>query len=526
MPILVLSAVSLGLFSSCTQFPSSLSEPAQAAEPAQVVESDSMVDSGSWYAQVDWPHDGNPYESQNFIVFSDAASQEARQSAADIGEELLTKLIADFSIVEDEMFRFPEDQEKIHIYVYKNRNPWWGGKAYHAGVIVWSLDNDKRSSDLDIYVQVIEHELVHVVEALLKGRFVGDIPVAMRVEMWFSEGLAEVTAGRIHSGPRSTIRDLNHLNFLTDKYGQLSPIAFETDSHVMALYNEEELKLAYAEYHYPMYQLAVEYLLDAEGLGNSPQDARDIFLDMAEGSTFPAAFERHMGISTMDYEEQFFDLMNDFLREKSGALIRIQRMSLAWLVLTAGSLIILAWDLARGTRASGRIRLAWVLVTVLFGPLGLLGYLLSSNRPGRQASSWGRALGASLYSVTGNALGLMPVVIYLYFFVPAGDAGPMILLAPLLVGWLFFRAPLLATRPGGSYWVALRRTLLTEIISTILVMVGMLSVLIILPKRWYFTSEPSSPYFWVFFLLGAIVGALILYPYNVWMERRGTVLWR
>ena len=52
-----------------------------------------MVDSGSWYAAgFRWPHDGHPYQSEHFTVYSDGASQQARRSLAEIGEELLTEL--------------------------------------------------------------------------------------------------------------------------------------------------------------------------------------------------------------------------------------------------------------------------------------------------------------------------------------------------------------------------------------------------------------------------------------------------
>jgi hypothetical protein len=280
-----------------------------------------------------------------------------------------------------------------------------------------------------------------------------------------------------------------------------------------------------------MYRLAGEYLLDADGFGKSPQDVTYIFLDMKEGTNFSLAFENRMGISLADYEEQFFDRMNDYLPEESGTFIRIKRMWLAWLVLTAGSLIVLAWDLARGTGARWGTILAWVLVTLLFGPLGLLSYLRLYRRPGQQASHWWRALGASLYSVTGNALGLLIVIAPYYLFLPDKNAGPLILVAPLLVGWLIFRAPLVAARLGGRYWVAVRRTLLPEFISTILVLIGMLPVLILLPDivstEWWgsFANDPSSWVFWGVVSLGAMVGALILYPYNVWMVRRGSAPW-
>lgn len=184
IPTLIPGAVLLALASGCSEAPS---------QPAEPVE---MVDSGSWYSREQWPHDGHPYEGQNFIVYSDAASQEARQSVAGIGEELLAELVAEFGIVADEMFRFPPDQDKIHIYAYKDRYPQaWGARGYYAGLIVWSLDHRKRDTDLDNYALIVRHELVHVVESLLKGRFVGDVPPDLRVPVWFSEGLAEAITG-------------------------------------------------------------------------------------------------------------------------------------------------------------------------------------------------------------------------------------------------------------------------------------------------------------------------------------------
>ena len=505
-------ALFLGVLSGCTQASTQPPEPVQ------------MVDSGSWYSREQWPHDGNPYESQHFVVYSDAASQEARQSVAEIGEEILAELIAEFGIGEDEMFRFPPGQDKIHIYAYRDRyQRAWGARAYYAGLIIWSLDHEQRSTDLDLYVRVAKHELVHVVEALLKGRDVATIAPGggVRVDMWFSEGLAEAVSGGT-SG--FAIRDLDYLNYLTDKYGQLSPIAFDTDGQVAAIHSEEEIGLAYMEYHYPMYQLAVEYLLDADGFGRSPQDVAAIFTDIAEGSNFSTAFENRMGISLSEYEEQFFYLMNDYL-DGVGTFALLKRLLLAWLVLTAGSLIILAWDLARVKEAPWWIGLAWALVTVLFGPLGLLGYLRLYRRPGRQASNWLRALGASMYSVTGNAAALMFVIAGTCFILPDVGLSPWMLVAPLLVGWLIFRAPLMVARSAGRYWVAVRRTLLAEFVSTILVMAGIVPVIILLPDRWIFAQDPSGPFFWGFLLLGAIVGAVILYPYNVWMARRGSAPW-
>ena len=67
--------------------------------------------------------------------------------------------------------------------------------------------------------------------------------------------------------------------------------------------------------------------------------------------------------------------------------------------------------------------------------------------------------------------------------------------------------------------------------TTILVVIGMLSVLILLPDilltEWWGDSanDPSSWLFWGVFSLAAIVGAVILYPYNVWMVHQGSAPW-
>ena len=70
---------------------------------------------------------------------------------------------------------------------------------------------------------------------------------------------------------------------------------------------------AYANYYYPMAHLAVDYLLDADGLGRSPHDLAAVMLDMGSGTSFASAFETHIGLSEADYEAQFFARMDAYL---------------------------------------------------------------------------------------------------------------------------------------------------------------------------------------------------------------------
>ena len=51
-------------------------------------------------------------------------------------------------------------------------------------------------------------------------------------------------------------------------------------------------------------------------------------LDMADDVPFATAFETHMGISVSDYEDHFFELMDEYLPE-GGAVIPIMPLGLS-----------------------------------------------------------------------------------------------------------------------------------------------------------------------------------------------------
>ena len=259
-----------------------------------------MVDSGSWYTTgFRWPHDGNPYETDHFIVYSDAASEEARRTLAEIGEELMAVLSEEFGIAHDSLFLFPSGQAKIHIYTYKDRFPQeWGGRAYFGGLMMWSLDHPDRNTEIDNYRSVVKHELMHVVQFLLLGSDDHRL-----VDIWLTEGIAEYVAGGTAGG---SVRGLTKLEELIGTYGELNPIAIHR-------YGYPDIEMVEFYYYYPMFELAVGYLLDPAGAGREKPNIRDLFLDVREGVVFATALENRLGISLTEYEAQFFDLMRDFL---------------------------------------------------------------------------------------------------------------------------------------------------------------------------------------------------------------------
>jgi hypothetical protein len=284
---------------------------------AESVEAAEMVDRGSWYVRYEWPHDGKPYESEHLVVYSDTSSQEARVAVADLGERLLAETIAEMGISADELFRFPTDQDKIEIYAFKDRPKQdWGGRAYYGGLLIHAMDHEGwlGPTDPERYAAHLKHELVHVVGSLLKGYGPERGPW---VALWFTEGFAETMSGGAAS---RGINGLDHLDSLTAEFGSLNPVSYQSDPQVCTIIDAACLK-AYSEYHYPIWYLAVKYLLDEDGLGRTPGDAAAVFVDMAHGATFRTAFDDHMGITLSEYEEQFFDRMAVYLPARSTSAV-------------------------------------------------------------------------------------------------------------------------------------------------------------------------------------------------------------
>ena len=280
-------------------------------------ESAQMVDSGSWYrrgASFWWPHDGHPYETEHVVVYSDGASLKARQRLAALAEEVLVEVVDEMGVDPATMFRFPPGQDKIDIYASRYHaleieGLSMGATAYYAGIIIPSLDSEVGHSPTDVRAVRfnMKHEMVHVVEALLKGNYTGDIPVGdpHRMPVWFSEGTAEaLSGGTTVAAPRT----LDEVNARIANYGRINPIAWRVD-----LPPSEEIGDPYSNYYYPMAHLAVDYLLDPDGLGRSPHDLAAVMLDMGTGASFASAFETHIGLSESEYEAQFWARMDAYL---------------------------------------------------------------------------------------------------------------------------------------------------------------------------------------------------------------------
>lgn len=198
-----------------------------------------------------------------------------------------------------------------------------------------------------------------------------------------------------------------------------------------------------------------------------------------------------------------------------------------WFILVALSLIALIWHLLRHRPKPRLDWVAWIMITAIFGPFSLLLYWIITGRMKVKGLNWPRALGASFCCTTGNAIGVILLFAYLILFRPQIDLFILVLILPFFIGWILIRAPMFAIHSATGAGVALRRTFLTELITTSFVLAGLIPVILLLQFRWFPIGnfELSSPFFWLLLTLATTAGAIIVYPFNFWMARRKFSIW-
>jgi D-alanyl-D-alanine-carboxypeptidase/D-alanyl-D-alanine-endopeptidase len=213
-----------------------------------------------------------------------------------------------------------------------------------------------------------------------------------------------------------------------------------------------------------------------------------------------------------------------------------------WAILTAGCLAILIWELWKRRPAPHGARLMWLLTTVFMGPFGLVTYWISVGQPHHSGvsvepvSPVRRALGSAAWASAGNVLGGVGVVAltrYLPNVIGANLVSQIAItwLLPLFVGWLVFSVSRWISRSEAGHDLHSQRPLFAEVVSTCLVLVGLLPTVTIPCMRWLsgWTLPLGYDLFyapvWGALCLGAIAGTLIAYPFHLWMLRRGVFRW-
>jgi hypothetical protein len=256
-------------------------------------------------------HDGMPYESDNFVVFSGFSRQEERQYVAEVLEDCFIELGTSLGITSRDEFEYPSEGTDIDVLTLKHQgnNVLWTGQSYRYGLIVHAPDSPRYAAEgytRSLYRQLLKHELMHVVEYLLIGTE-GDY---WSTEKWFHEGVATHLAGTppnqvTHAaGVQAWRSDMSHFagggNPVSIKTWSDFPQEVAADAEILGRY-------------YLYFELAVRYLVDPKGYGRNMTDIKDMYLDVRRGIAFTQAFENRMGLSVSQYEEDFFALIMEYL---------------------------------------------------------------------------------------------------------------------------------------------------------------------------------------------------------------------
>ena len=222
--------------------------------------------------------------------------------------------------------------------------------------------------------------------------------------------------------------------------------------------------------------------------------------------------------------------MSPFTLPVLGPLPWIDVVLIGWFVLTAVSVIYVAWDnFARGNPENVVIKWAWVLTALYTGPVALVFYILADKepRPGEHEQfiqpMWKQVLGSTLHCVAGDATGIIIAATI------TGLLGlPMWfdMLAEYVFGFGFglfiFQALFMKDMFGGSYRTAVRRSFMPEWLSMNTMMAGMF------PTMVYFmmgsdmrAMDPRELIYWGVMSLAIGVGFVTAYPMNWWLVSKG-----
>lgn len=203
-----------------------------------------------------------------------------------------------------------------------------------------------------------------------------------------------------------------------------------------------------------------------------------------------------------------------------------------WFALTVIAAAYVAYDQFKArAKAMGRslamnaMSWGWVVVTLYTGVFALAGYgFLHRSSAGRAPGPalWEQSVESTIHCVAGDATGiLLATVVTIWLGLPMSWEVVIEYAAGFAVGLFVFQALCMASGFGGSYWQAVRSTLLAQMLSMNALMAGMIPVMVIVMSRDMSAMEPGSIRFWGTMSFALVVGTVTTYPVNRWLVQHG-----
>ena len=150
----------------------------------------------------------------------------------------------------------------------------------------------------------------------------------------------------------------------------------------------------------------------------------------------------------------------------------------------------LIYDLETNTPSMWVMKLAWILIVLYGGPLGLFIYLLSCRQPmpGTHdqfiVSHWKQSIGSLMHCVAGDATGLiLGAIVTFHLGFPNGLDLVIEYLTAFIMGLLIFQALFMKSMMGGDHFIAVKKTFFAETVSMNFVMVGMIPFMAIMRMK-------------------------------------------
>jgi hypothetical protein len=199
-----------------------------------------------------------------------------------------------------------------------------------------------------------------------------------------------------------------------------------------------------------------------------------------------------------------------------------------WFVLTGLSLIFLIYDLETNTPSMWVMKLAWILIVLYMGPIGLFIFMLSCRQPMPEThdefidAHWKQSVGSMMHCVAGDATGIiLAAVVTFHLGLPNGLDLIIEYSTAFVVGLFIFQALFMKSMMGGNYFKAVKSTFFAETVSMNFVMVGMIPVMAIMRAKIPGGDDPKGLMFWGISSIATIAGTITAYSINSWLVGSG-----